>query len=133
MKELMDYQITDEIPGREWTPCLLQLREYAEVSGDFNPIHLDENYAKEMGLEGVIAHGMLTMAQMGVMLTEWVGQGGTVTQLEARFEGMVHPREQIRFAGFVKERTESMLICELGAYNPGGKRVLSGLAHVAIG
>jgi len=49
-----------------------QIRQYAEASGDRNPIHLDETFARSAGLPGVIAHGMLTMAFANQMVTDWL-------------------------------------------------------------
>ena len=128
----MDYKAGDRIPGRRWVPCALQLRQYAEASGDFNPIHLDDNYARQMGLKGVIAHGMLTMAQLGVMLTDWIGQNGTIARFEARFEGMVFEKDEIIFSGVIRDCRENTLVCDLEAVNQNGNRVLSGLAQITV-
>lgn len=132
MKKLINYEAGDRIPGRQWVPSALQLRQYAEASGDFNPIHLDDNYARQLGLKGVIAHGMLTMAQLGVMLTEWIGQEGVITRFEARFEGMVYEKEEITFSGVIREREGNTLICDLEAVNQNGDRVLSGGAQITV-
>ncbi|MCL6477558.1 MAG: MaoC family dehydratase N-terminal domain-containing protein, partial [Peptococcaceae bacterium] len=67
MKHLWDYQVNDPLPVREWYPDVLQLRQFAEASGDFNPVHIDVAYARRAGLDGVVAQGMLTMAQLGAM------------------------------------------------------------------
>lgn len=132
MKKLINYEAGDRIPGRQWVPSALQLRQYAEASGDFNPIHLDDNYARQLGLKGVIAHGMLTMAQLGVMLTEWIGQEGVITRFEVRFEGMVYEKEEITFFGVIREREGNSLICDLEAVNQNGDRVLSGGAQITV-
>ncbi len=132
MKSLHSYEISDRLPIREWVPSNLQIRQYAEASGDFNPIHLDDNYARQAGLGGVIAHGMLTMAQMAAMLTDWIGNEGGITQLNVRFEGMVRPGDIIRCTGLIKTRLENTLVCDLEAFNNKDERVLSGLAHISL-
>jgi len=132
MKNLLNYEVYYRLPVREWVPTHLQVRQYAEASGDFNPIHLDDNYARQAGLGGVIAHGMLTMAQMAAMLTDWIGMEGSISKLEVRFEKMVRPGDTIKFSGFVKARMENTLVCDLEAINDKMEIVLSGLASVTI-
>jgi acyl dehydratase len=61
------------------------LVRYAGASGDFNPIHWDEQFATGVGLPDVIAHGMFTMAQAGRLLTNWLGDAGTVVDYGVRF------------------------------------------------
>ena len=61
------------------------LVRYAGASGDFNPIHWNERVATSVGLPGVIAHGMFTLAQAGRAVTEWAGAGATVVSFGARF------------------------------------------------
>lgn len=132
MKSLLDYRVSDRLPVREWVPNDLQVRLYAEASGDFNPIHLDDEYARHVGLEGVIVHGMLTMAQMAAMLTDWMGEGGEINKLNVRFEQTVRPGDKITCSGSVKVRSENTLVCDLEAFNNKKERVLSGVAHVTI-
>jgi len=61
------------------------LKRYADASGDQNPIHQDEVFAKSVGLPDVIAHGMLTMALVGKFVTDWAGGAATVKEFSARF------------------------------------------------
>ncbi|TDD71885.1 dehydratase [Jiangella aurantiaca] len=61
------------------------LVRYAGASGDFNPIHWNERVAKSVGLPGVIAHGMLTMALAGRLLTDWLGDPAAVVEYGVRF------------------------------------------------
>lgn len=132
MKSLLDYQVSEKLPVRKWLPTPMQIRQYAEASGDFNPIHLDDNYARQAGLGGVIAHGMLLMAQMAAMLTEWIGDEGEITKLEVRFEHMVRPGDTILCSGFIRARSENVLVCDIAALNHREERVLSGLAHITL-
>jgi acyl dehydratase len=61
------------------------LKQYADASGDHNPIHQDETFAKSVGLPNVIAHGMLTMALVGKYVTEIAGGSANVLELGGRF------------------------------------------------
>ncbi|NMA68843.1 MAG: acyl dehydratase [Desulfitobacterium sp.] len=133
MGVMTDYMLVkNQLPVREWVPTILQIRKYAEASGDFNPIHLDEEYAKQAGLGGVIAHGMLTMAQLTAMLTDWLGGKGEVVYLKVRFEGMVRPGELIRFTGSIISQEDKNLECELIAIKEKDTRILSGRASVKL-
>ncbi|HBW34941.1 MaoC/PaaZ C-terminal domain-containing protein [Desulfosporosinus sp. BICA1-9] len=132
MKNLLNYQVFDQLPVREWVPSNMQIRQYAEASGDFNPIHLDDNYARQAGLKGVIAQGMLTMAQMAAMLTDWIGQEGWIAKLNVRFEEVVRPGDKITCSGSIRVCSENTLVCDLEAFNEKKERVMSGLAHITI-
>lgn len=132
MKRLVQYEVSDRLPIRNWIPSHQQIRQYAEASGDFNPIHLDDNYARQVGLGGVIAHGMLTMAQMAAMLTDWIGKEGELSEFMVRFEHMVRPGDTIKCSGFIREHFGNTLVCDLEASNHREERVLSGLAHIKI-
>ena len=132
MKSLLSYQVSDRLPVRIWVPDHVQVRQYAEASGDFNPIHLDDNYARQAGLGGVIVHGMLTMAQMAAMLTDWIGKDGGISKFNVRFEQMVRPGDTIKCSGVIRARSENTLVCDLEAYNHKEERVLSGMAHISI-
>ena len=80
----------DEVEvGTELPPLSVPLQRvnlvmYAGASGDFNPIHWNERFAKAVGLPDVIAHGMLTMASAGRIVTDWVGDPGAVVEYGVR-------------------------------------------------
>lgn len=61
------------------------LVRYAGASGDFNPIHYNDEFARQVGLESVIAHGMLTMASVISPVVDWVGDPARITSYETRF------------------------------------------------
>jgi acyl dehydratase len=61
------------------------LKQYADASGDQNPIHQNEEFAKSVGLPDVIAHGMLTMGLVGQYLSDWAGGAANVKEFSARF------------------------------------------------
>jgi acyl dehydratase len=77
--------VGDELPELTVQLTRADLVRYAGASGDFNPIHWNERFAKSVGLPDVIAHGMFTMAQAGRLVTQWVGDSGTVLDFGVRF------------------------------------------------
>ena len=79
-----------------------QLRKYAEASGDPNPIHLSDEAAEEAGLPGVIAHGMLTVATMGLLFSPYL-EHGYVKAFRSRFSGMVFLGDRLRVGGRVTD------------------------------
>ena len=93
-----------------------QIEAYAEASGDRNPIHLDEEFARSVGLPGVIAHGLL---QMG-LLARVAGDPSRLRRLSCRFAGMVRPGDTVTFraTGLATEP-------ELSALNQEGQPVLT--------
>ena len=73
------------IPERIFKVDRAALKRYADASGDQNPIHQDENFAKSVGLPDVIAHGMFTMALAGKFATDWAGGSATMKEYSTRF------------------------------------------------
>src|SRR5690348_14268161 len=80
-----DVEPGTEIPPRSYRATRLDLVKYAGASGDFNIIHWNERVAKSVGLPNVIAHGMLTMATAGRVVTDWAGDPGAVVSYGVRF------------------------------------------------
>ncbi|MFE0024037.1 MaoC family dehydratase [Amycolatopsis sp. NPDC059021] len=77
--------VGDELPPLRVRITRDQLIRYAGASLDFNPIHWNESFAKNVGLPDVIAHGMLTMALAGRVVTDWLGDPGRLVDLSTRF------------------------------------------------
>lgn len=82
-----------------------QLVRYSGASGDFNPIHTVPEVAQSVGLDGIIAHGLLIMAFAGQLLTNWAGDG-SVRQFKVRFSGMTKPGETVVCRGKVSEKAK---------------------------
>ena len=80
-----DLSVGDALPPLTVHLSRAQLVRYAGASGDFNPIHWNPRAAREVGLPDVIAHGMLTLACAGRIVTDWTGDPGLVSGLESRF------------------------------------------------
>jgi acyl dehydratase len=78
-------EVSEKLPQRQYQVMRADLIRYAGASGDVNPIHWSDRVASAAGLPGVIAHGMLTMALAGRLLTEWTGDPGAVVEYSVRF------------------------------------------------
>jgi acyl dehydratase len=78
-------EVGTTIPSYEFEIDRALLKKYADASGDQNPIHQDETFAKSVGLPDVIAHGMLTMALAGKYVSDWAGGPQNVKEFSARF------------------------------------------------
>lgn len=101
-----DVNVGDELPELTKGPITAsQLVRYSGASGDFNPIHTVPEIAQSVGLDGIIAHGMLIMALGGQLLTRWAG-AGSVRRYKVRFSGMTKPSESVVCRGQVTEKTE---------------------------
>lgn len=81
--------VGDVVAERSFRLQRLDLVKYAGASGDFNVIHWNERVARSVGLPNVIAHGMLTMATAGRLVTDWAGDPGAVVEYGVRFTSMV--------------------------------------------
>jgi len=93
------WRVGDELDERSLPPVTRsQLVRYAEASGDHNPIHTSDRAAEEAGLSGVIAHGMLTAAAMGLPFSPYL-KHGYVKELKVRFSGMVYLGDKISVGG----------------------------------
>ncbi|MEV7449115.1 MaoC family dehydratase [Streptomyces nigra] len=80
-----DVEVGTELPAQSFPVTRATLVRYAGASGDFNPIHWNEKFAKEVGLPDVIAHGMFTMADAIRVVTDWTGDPAAVVEYGVRF------------------------------------------------
>ena len=126
--------MTAELEPFSWQVTRDQIRAYAEASGDHNPIHLDDEAARAAGLPGVIAHGMLGMAQLANFVVAYAGDHRRLRRLRCRFSGMVLPGDTITFTGHVAAEEGGLVRLELAAENQKGEKVLTkGLAELEAG
>ena len=111
----------------------LQLVKYAGASGDYNLIHTDDETARRVGLDGVIAHGMLSMAFLGQYLC-WLTGPESIRHLAVRFVEMVRPGDVLTCRGRVKalgqDATGQRMTLELWAENQRAQQVTVGEAEV---
>ncbi|CAN5160916.1 MaoC family dehydratase [soil metagenome] len=114
----------DSIPELKVTPDKYLPHRYAGASGDFNPIHVDPELAREVGLPGNILHGLYSMAQVARANTAAAGgDPRSLKRLEVQFRGMGVPEQEITVSGTVKEVEEGRVVVETVA-EQGGKRII---------
>jgi acyl dehydratase len=92
----------DQIPELHVTPDRYLTVRYAGASGDFNPIHIDEEFARRVGLPGRILHGLWTMAQVARAATDAGGGPQSLRRLAVQFRGMGLPEREITVRGTVE-------------------------------
>jgi len=142
-----DIRIGDLMPNYTTGPITrTHLVRYAGASGDFNPLHHDESFAKMIGLNNVISHGMLIMAIAGEAITAWVDQR-SIRKFSVRFLSMTEPvdwnnvektkdRATITVTGKVvkkyEEKGEKLIKCNIAAKDALGSRKLDGFFIVAL-
>jgi acyl dehydratase len=111
----MAYEVGARLPVRTFRVTRADLVRYAGASGDFNPIHWSDRVAVKVGLPGVIAHGMLTMALVGRAVTGWAGDPASVVEYGVRFtKPVVVPDDdegtEVEVGAVVKAVTEDGLV-----------------------
>ncbi len=125
-----------EIPALQLPPISRHtLALYCGASGDHNPIHVDSDFAKKAGMPDVFAHGMLSMAYLGRMLTNWQPQS-QLRSFSSRFAAITQLRDVISCTGTVVElfevEGESRARLEISAAKASGEQTLIGEAVVAL-
>jgi len=133
---MSDIQTGTEIPPLELPPISrFTLALYAGASGDHNPIHIDSDFAKKAGMPDVFAHGMLSMAYLGRMLTDWQPQA-KLRKFSNRFAAITQLQDVItcsgKVVGLLEQDGETLARCEIQAAKADGEQTLIGEALVAI-
>jgi 3-hydroxybutyryl-CoA dehydratase len=111
------------------------VRQFAELSGDYNPIHLDDDYAKSTRFKKRIAHGMILGALVSRLLTEKIGSGGIYLAQSLKFSNPVFIDDDITFEFEVTKmhKTRGLGIVETNARNASGELVMKGEATIMMG
>ena len=124
-----EVEVGAALPPQTYKVDRIDLVKYAGASGDFNPIHWRESFAKSVGLPDVIAHGMYTMAQAGKYVTDWVGDPGAVVDFGVRFSGMVVVPDdagtELEISGVVEKKLDDNLIVLALTTRAQGEKVLT--------
>ncbi|MCP1623575.1 MaoC family dehydratase [Pseudomonas nitroreducens] len=126
--------VGDELPSFTTDPVnRTTLALYCGASGDHNPIHVDIDFAKKAGMPDVFAHGMLSMAYLGRLLTNWVAQE-RLRSYSVRFAAITQLGDAITCSGRVleKDAAAGTLRLEITTRNQAGEIKLSGEAVVAL-
>ena len=130
----MNFQENQKMPDFTKKPITkVQLVKYAGASGDFNPLHFDEEYAKKRGLKKLIAHGMLSMGFLSEYVESIFGVG-KIKKLQVNFKSMVFIGEEITCSGKINsldtEEGREFALCSIEAKNKEDNIVTSGLVEI---
>jgi acyl dehydratase len=120
------------IPELRVTPDRYLTARYAGASGDFNPIHIDEEFARGVGLPGRILHGLWTMAQVARAQTEAAGGPEHLRRLSVQFRGMGMPEQELVVSGTVREITDGTAVIDTVAEQGGEQIVRNAEAEVSL-
>jgi acyl dehydratase len=125
-----------ELPTLRKDPTTQQLVMYAGASGDYYQIHYDLEFAKNNGLPNVILHGALKNAFLGHLVTDWIGEWGTLKKLSVQYRGMDMPGTPAYVKGVVKKKYvqdgENVVECEIWVENHEGNHTTPGYAVATL-
>ena len=126
----------DEIPLLRKACTLQQLVMWAGASGDFYQIHFDPDFARGVGLDGVIVHGGLKHVFLGQLLHEWIAPGGSIRRFGCQFRGMDYPNQELLCRGVVtrtyEEHGQALVDLDVWIENSAGVRTTPGSATVVL-
>ena len=135
----MTYPVSEGAPLPEFVRDVTQadIRRYAEASGDYNPIHIDETFAATTPLKGTIAHGMLVLAYLSEMLTRAFGEAWDGTgRLSVRFRSPARPGDRLVVSGRVESVKRDggivCVTCSVSCVTQTGEVVVSGDAQLTL-
>jgi acyl dehydratase len=114
----------DALEGLTVTPDRYLTVRYAGASGDFNPIHIDEEFARQVGLPGRILHGLYTMAQVARANTDAGGGPASLKRLSVQFRGMGVPEVKLTVTGTVTEVRDDRTVVTETSCEQDGKRII---------
>src|SRR5918912_2520080 len=121
----------EQLSDLKVTPDRYLTVRYAGASGDFNPIHIDEEFAKAVGLPGKILHGLWSMAQVARAQTEAAGGPDKLRRLSVQFRGMGVPEQEVVVTSTVREVSDGVALIDAEARQGDTRIVRRGEAEVA--
>jgi acyl dehydratase len=128
----MNVIVGQELPELVKHPTSRQLVQYAGAQGDFYEIHYDQAYAKSVGLPGVILHGLLKAGFLAQLVTDWLGDQGTLESFEVSYRGIDEPGHAYRCRGRVTRVEGRKADLEVWGEDEAGKRTTVGSATVTL-
>jgi len=128
----MTVKVGDEIPELVKHPTTRQLVQYAGAQGDFYEIHYDQDFARGVGLPGVILHGLLKAGFLAQLVTDWLGDRGTLKSFEVSYRGIDVPGRPYRCRGRVSRVEGDDVELEVWGEDSDGNRTTAGKATVVL-
>jgi acyl dehydratase len=129
---MADLDVGAQIPELRTTPDRFLTARYAGASGDFNPIHIDEEFARSVGLPGRILHGLWTMAQVARAQTDAAGGPEHLRRLSVQFRGMGVPEQEILVTGTVREVSDGRVLVDTVAEQNGTQIIRNAEAELEL-
>lgn len=135
--DVFDLQEGSVLPGLTKEVLQGNINLYAQASGDFNPIHIDEEFARQTPLGGTVAHGMLVLAYVSEMMTRAFGRRWlTGGQMNVRFKAPARPGDTLAVNGILKKvelgEDRTVVKCDLLVENQVGETIISGDALITL-
>ena len=122
----------DAIPELKVTPDKYLPHRYAGASGDFNPIHIDPEFAKQVGLPSNILHGLWSMAQVARAAGDAAGESTKLKRLSVQFRGMGLPEQEVTVTGTVIEERDGRVVIDTTAEQNGSLIIRNAQAEIAL-
>ncbi len=122
----------DQLPELKVTPDRFLTVRYAGASGDYNPIHIDEDFAQQVGLPSRILHGLWTMSQVARAQTEAAGGPQALRRLSVQFRGMGLPEREITVTSTVREIADGVAKVDTVAEQDGKQIIRNAEAELAV-
>ena len=129
----MSLEPGQELPELKVTPDRYLTYRYAGASGDFNPIHIDEEFAQSVGLPGRILHGLWTMSQVARAVTAAGDGPESLKRLEVQFRGMGFPEQEITVTASVQDVADGVATIVTEAEQDGRRIIRKGQAELRVG
>jgi acyl dehydratase len=123
-----DLKVGDAIPSRSTVIRREDVKAYADASGDQNPLHQDDAFARSVGFPGIIAHGMFSMAHLTKAVTDWLGDPSSLKRLKVQFRAVVFMGETLVARGqivSVDDRTRRATLRLWAEIDRDGQRVVA--------
>ena len=131
---MSEFEVGDRLPELRVTPDAGLTKRYAEASGDMNPIHIDEQFAKSVGLPGCILHGLWSMAQVARAHSALAdGDPRALRRLRVQLRGMGLPEQEIVVSSTVTEADAGRIVTATEAAQGPNKIIRNAQAEVALG
>jgi len=142
-----DVEVGSEVTPLKKIATTKMLVQWAGASGDFNPLHYEDDFAKNLGVGHPIVHGQLKRAWLVHLMTDWIGYKGMLKKLTCRYKGMDYPRKMKNFDDPVDGETwwckgkvakkyiegdECLVECEIWVENGKGDKTTPGNAVAAL-
>jgi acyl dehydratase len=124
--------VTVDVPELRVTPDRYLTYRYAGASGDFNPIHIDDEFARSVGLPGRILHGLWSMAQVARAQTEAAGGPDKLRRLSVQFRGMGVPEQEVVVTSTVREVRDGVAVVDAEARQGDTRIVRRGEAELDL-